>query len=67
MSLKSLGCIASDTEIQGMLQEYRFAEPDKISYEEFKKMMVSEFSPKYTPHPLNLMKARSTEDDEKVS
>lgn len=52
LSLKSLGHVATDDEIQFMLREYRFAEPGKISYQEFKKMMIAEFTPKNTPHPL---------------
>ena len=67
LSLKSLGHVATDDEIQLMLREYRFAEPGKISYLEFKKMMIAEFTPKNTPHPLKDIEEDTPEGDTKIT
>jgi len=64
LSLKSLGHVATHKEIKHMQQEYRFTEPGKISYLEYRKMMINEFTPKYTPHPL---KAQWKNGDEEES
>jgi calcium-dependent protein kinase len=51
VALKKIGIAASDTEINHMIEEYDFAKPGKIDFDEFKAMMLADPTPTKTPYP----------------
>jgi calcium-dependent protein kinase len=51
IALKKVGIMASDEEINHMIEEYDFAKPGKIDFEEFKAMMLADPTPTKTPYP----------------
>jgi hypothetical protein len=53
-AMKKAGVIATDDEINDMIEEYDFSRPGQIDFDEFKSMMLADPSPAKTPYPRGL-------------